>query len=205
MIRQNDKRRKVFIHRSERVTHPAACGRESRAIKTGRLQERALRVNTGFSHQIVNPRNLVHHIAKRRDRLAEHLSGLPIRLKIPHRLEPRSEPVLKRLHMFAKITRLPVMLHKFRFEIEQVQMARGTRHKKLHHALRLRRMMQHAGARLTANQRSERNPPQPATALPKEIATVHRSARADSVKRRVVHSMVNNPQPRRKVVTRLRE
>ena len=152
-------------------------------------------MHAGLADQIVNERHLIHDRAEVRHRLAEHLAALAVRLEVPHRLEPRTEPVLKRLHLLAKIARLAVPLDEFRLEVEQVEMARRARHEELHHALRLCRMMQrapeHAGRNsseqlLAAEQSRERDTAEAAPALPEEVAPGQRGAAGGLVEGRFV-------------------
>ena len=135
--------------------------------------------------EIVDPRDLIRHGAQIRNDFTQHLPRLPVGLKIPHRFQPRPEPILKSLHRLAEITRLPVPLHEFRLKVEKIEMAGRARHEELHHAFGFRRMMQRSAENagrdsreqlLATEQRGQRDATKPAATLPKKIAARLRRA-----------------------------
>ena len=107
--------------------------------------------------------------------------------EIPDRLEPRAQPVLKRLDVLAEVRGLAVPPDQLGLEIEQVDVAGRPGHEELHHPPGLGSMVQAAigakpgntasgiGRKQTVGpqQGRKRNPAQPAAALPQKLAPVH--------------------------------
>ena len=135
MIREHHERRQILIHAAEPVADPRTHAGKTGQLKSRRLQVRGLTVYARLAHQIVNKRHVVHDLAELGHRLAQHLAGLTIRLERPDRFHPRPEPVLKRLHVFAKVALLPVALHELRLVVEQVDVAGRAAHEHLDDAL----------------------------------------------------------------------
>src|SRR5260370_22944750 len=118
MVRQHDERREIVIQRTQPVTDPTSRARKTRQLKARRLQQRPGTVYARFADKVVDEGKVIDHRAERRNHFAEHFAALAIGLKIPDRLEPRPESVLKRLDVPAKIALLPVAFHQLRFLIE---------------------------------------------------------------------------------------
>jgi hypothetical protein len=71
-----------------------------------------------LSYHIVDKRKIVRDLSERRGDLAQHFSASAVWLEFPKRLEPRSEPILKRLDRFSEVARLAMMLDERRLVIE---------------------------------------------------------------------------------------
>lgn len=141
MVRKHHKGREVFVFAAKTVTDPAAHAGKSRQLESSGLEIGRLTVNACLSDQIVDEGHVVHHRCQIRDDFAQRVSALPVSLEFPDGLQPGPKSILKRLHRLAKITLLSVPLHQFLFEIEEIQMAGGTRHEELDDALRPRGML----------------------------------------------------------------
>ena len=145
MIRQDHKSRQVIVQTPQTVTHPTAHAGKSGQLKTGGLQVSPLTMDPRFPDHVMNERDVVHHRSQGGDDLAQKFAGLTIRPKLPERLHPGTQAVLKCLHVFPKIAFLPMAPDQLRFEIEQVQMAGSAGHEHLDHALRFRLIMRKGG------------------------------------------------------------
>src|SRR5262249_22669504 len=137
MIGKHDEGRQVFVHAPEAIAHPATHSGEAGTIEAGGLQERALRMHTGLADHVMNESEFIDDAAERRDRFAELLAALAVRLEFPERSEPGPEPILERLDVLAELGRLAVPLNKFRLKVEQIDMTGAAGHEQLHDALRL--------------------------------------------------------------------
>ena len=88
-----------------------------------------------FADHIVNESDFIDDLAQISHRFTEEFARLTVWLKLPDRLHPRSEAVLKCFDVLAKITLLPVPFHQLGLEIKQVDMAGRAGHEHLNHAL----------------------------------------------------------------------
>ena len=183
MIGQHDERGQVLVRGAEAVAHPAAHAGKSGSVEAGGLEQRALRVDAGFPHHVVNERHFVDDGSERRDWLAELLAGVAVGFEIPHGFEPRTEAILKSFDVFAELGGLAVPLDEFRFEVEEVDVARAAGHEQLHDAFGLGGVMNAAigplrgvGEELfAAEERGECDAAEPAAGVKQEVATIHGS------------------------------
>ena len=86
-------------------------------------------MNTGLADQIVDERNVVHDGAEVAHDVTDQLAATAIRLELPDRFHPWAQPILECLDVLAEVALLPVALHQFGLEVEQVDVARRPRHK----------------------------------------------------------------------------
>jgi hypothetical protein len=56
-----------------------------------------------FADHVVHEGHVIRTSTERRHGLAEHLAALAVGFEFPHRLLPRPETVLKRLHLLAEV------------------------------------------------------------------------------------------------------
>ena len=94
MVGQYDEGRQIVVHAAEPVADPAPHPREARPVEAGGLQIGRLRVHAGLADHIVHEGHVVHHLAERRHRLAEHLPALAMRLELP-RAKQVIQPIKK--------------------------------------------------------------------------------------------------------------
>ena len=59
------------------------------------MQQRALRVDAGLAHHVVDEGDVIDHVPERGHHLRQLLATLAVGLEVPHRLEPRPESVLE--------------------------------------------------------------------------------------------------------------
>ena len=136
MIRQNDKRRQIFVDRSQSVTYPATGAWKTRYEKSRCLLQRRSAMHARLTHHIVNKGNIIGNSPKRCNGIAQHLAAFAIGLEVPYRLLPRPQSILERFYWFPKVAGLAVEFDQIRFEIEKVYMTRRSCHKELHDPLR---------------------------------------------------------------------
>ena len=141
MIWQHHKRRQIFVLTAKCVTDPAPGTWKSGGLKTCRLKIRRRTMNARFANHIVNKRHIVNARTEFANNRTELFSTFAIGLKFPGRLHPWPQTILKRLHFFAKVGGLTMMLDQCGFEIKHVQRTRRPSHKKLNDTLRFRRVM----------------------------------------------------------------
>ena len=98
-------------------------------------------MDAGLADHVVHKSEFINNRAERGHNIAEHLTALPMRAKIPDRPHPRPKPIIEGLDGFAKIARLAVTLDQFGLVVEEVDMAGRTGHEKLDDAFCFRRMM----------------------------------------------------------------
>src|SRR5262249_23349077 len=134
-----------------------------------------------LADHVMDERDLIDDITERGYHLAQLLPGLAVGFELPDGLEPRTQAILERFDMFAELGRLPVLLHKFRLEVEQINVAGPAGHEELHDPLRPGLVVQPAigslrsvgEERTMAKQRREGDAAKPAARVPEEITPVH--------------------------------
>ena len=99
--------------------------------------QRGGRMHAGRADHVVDEGQLVGDLAEGRDHISKQLAAASIRLEGPDRRKPGAQPVLKGFDRFAKVARLAGVRDQGRLMVEQVDVAGGSRHKQLHHPLRL--------------------------------------------------------------------
>ena len=175
VVRKDDKCGEIFVERTETVAHPCAGTGESGSVKAGGLEKGRLRMNAGFADDVVDPCDVVHNGSKVRNDFTDVFPALAVGFELPDGGFPRAEPVLKRFYGFAEVAGFSVVFDEVRFEVEQVQMARGTRHEKLDDPLRFCPVRRRGTGGRASQKRGKRDAAQSAAALPEEVASGKRA------------------------------
>jgi hypothetical protein len=195
VVGEHDEGGQVFVERAESVADPAAGAGETGQLKTGGLQERGGAVHAGLADHVVDEGEVIDDVAERGDDLAEHFAGLAVGAKIPERAEPRAETVLEDLDGLAEIAGLAVAFDQLGFVVEEIEVAGGAGHKKLHDAFRFGGVVQRARGRgrrirgegtVVAEHRGEGETAEAAAGLPEEIAAGKRAGGGGPMEGRVV-------------------
>ena len=137
VVGQHHEGGQIIVQATQPVADPGPHARETGILEASGLQVGGLAVHAGLAGHVVDEGHLVDHPAERRDRLGQQFSAGAVGPEFPYRLEPGTQTILEGFDFLAEIRGLTVTLFQLGLVVEQVDVAGGPGHKKLHHTLGL--------------------------------------------------------------------
>src|SRR5689334_8473833 len=128
-IRKNHKRWQTLVHATETIENPSAHGRIAGQDEADGLHEGGRPVYIRFRHHRVNERDVVHAGGQVRHQIAYPFAATAALFPLPWAGHHRAGTALEQLDFATRVEFLAVTLNEFRFVIEGVALAGGTRHK----------------------------------------------------------------------------
>ncbi len=193
-VGDGDERRQVGVFASQSVSCPSAHRRKAVDVVTRRHEILARAVRVGLAGERMQKAQLVGQFTEIGQQLAGHLPALPARTKFPQRLGQIAVLALECDQFVRPRHRLAVVLDQVRLVLERVYVAQRPAHEHHQHILRFGGEMRRAGGirirrvdlrtqwrlrvvaffrgqqTVVGQQRSQRNPPQPAAGMGEESA-----------------------------------
>src|SRR5262249_1236880 len=123
---------------------PRAHRREAGQDEAAVLHERGRAVDVALGHHGVEEADVIDTAADVRHQVADILAALAVRLPAPRALHARARNALEQFDLAGGVELLAIALDELRLVVEGIDLAGGTGHEELHHALGPGRMVQAA-------------------------------------------------------------